>query len=154
MDYYNDNRRREDRNYIIGPYTQDRGPYPYVTNIEMETLQNMNFRTALWTGPYLQLTLMCIPIHGEIGLEIHPDTDQFIRIEQGSGIVMMGKHKEYMDFKQNIAEDDVIFIPAGMWHNLVNTGWCPLKLYTIYAPPHHPHGTVHRTKTEADMMEH
>jgi mannose-6-phosphate isomerase-like protein (cupin superfamily) len=153
LDYLNDN-RRGDMNYNIGPYTQDRGPFPYVTNIEVATLQNMNFRTALWTGPNLQLTLMCIPRNGEIGLEIHPDTDQFIRIEQGNGITMMGKQKEHIDFQQCISEDDVILVPAGTWHNIVNTGWCPLKLYTIYAPPEHPHGTVHRTKAEADMMEH
>jgi len=85
-------------------------------------------------------------------LEIHPDTDQFLRIEQGSGIVMMGKRKEQLDFQQCISADDVIFVPTGTWHNVVNKGRCPLKLYSIYAPPHHPHGTVHRTKADADRL--
>lgn len=127
----------------------DYGPNPFVVNIERATLQNNTFRTALWTGKYLQLTLMSINVGDDIGLEMHPDVDQFIRVEQGQGLVMMGDCKDRLDFKQRVAEDYVILIPAGKWHNLINTGNTPLKLYSIYAPPNHPHGTVHKTKEDA-----
>lgn len=128
----------------------DQGPSPYVVNIEQVTRQNKNFRTALWTGEYLQMTLMYIPVCEDIGLEIHPDTDQFISVEEGQGIVMIGQYKNQLNFKQRICKGDAVFIPAGMWHNIVNTGNCPLKLASIYAPPHHPHGTVHQTKEDAE----
>lgn len=117
-------------------------------------MQNQNFRTALWTGCHLQLTLMCIPAGGEIGLEVHPDTDQFIRLESGQGMAMMGACKDKLNFQKCIGADDAVFVPAGTWHNIINTGRCPLKLYSIYAPPHHPHGTVHRLKADADAAEH
>ncbi|MDD4593321.1 MAG: cupin domain-containing protein [Parabacteroides sp.] len=93
---------------------------------------------------------MCIPPCGEIGLEVHPQTDQFLRLEEGKGIVKMGSRKEHLDFQRQVCRDDAIFVPAGTWHNVINTGRTPLKLYSIYAPPHHPHGTIHRTKAEAD----
>lgn len=128
----------------------DFGPWPFVTNITCATQQNQYFRKALWTGCHLQLTLMCIPAGGEIGLEIHPDTDQFIRLEAGQGVVKMGKCKEKVGFQKYISDDDAVFIPAGWWHNIINTGRCPLKVYSIYAPPHHPHSTIHKTKAEAD----
>lgn len=128
----------------------DHGPEPFVVNIEQAACRNRNFRTALWTGHHLQLTLMCIPVGGEIGLEIHPDTDQFLRVEGGSGIVRMGFRKEQLQFQRRIGAGDAVFVPAGTWHNLINTGRCPLKLYSIYAPPKHPRGTVHRTKAIAD----
>ncbi len=131
------------------PVLRDYGPKPFTINIEEATLRNNTFRTALWTGEYLQLTLMSIEVGDDIGLEMHPDVDQFIRVEQGEGIVMMGDCKDYMNFKRRVREDYVIFIPAGKWHNLINTGHIPLKLYSIYAPPEHPHGTVHETKEDA-----
>ena len=135
-----------------GPCSRDTdfGPEPFVVNIEQATLRNRNFRTALWTGCYLQLTLMSIPAGSEIGLELHPDTDQFLRIESGSGVVRMGACKDRPDFQKYVGAGDAVFIPAGTWHNLINTGRCPLKLYSVYAPPHHPHGTVHKTKAIAD----
>ena len=128
----------------------DQGPAPFVTDIEKITRQNTNYRTALWTGPHLQLTLMCIPSGGEIGLEVHPDTDQFLRIESGSGMTMMGPAENRLSCRQPVSAGCAVFVPAGTWHNIVNTGSCPLKLYTIYAPPHHPHGTVQSTKACAD----
>lgn len=128
---------------------KDYGPDPYVVNIEQATKQNDNFRLALWTGQHLQLTLMSIKPGEDIGLEIHPNTDQFLRIEQGRGIVNMGKSKDMLSFQKTIKDNDAIFVPAGTWHNVVNTGNIPLKLYSIYAPPQHPHGTVQRTKAEA-----
>lgn len=133
--------------------TSDYGPNPSVVDIHRETIQNQNFRTALWTGSHLQLTLMSIPVGGEIGLESHPNLDQFLRIEEGMGRVMMGANRERLNYQNNVRDGYAIFIPAGTWHNLVNTGNKPIKLYSIYAPPEHPHGTVHRTKAESDAAE-
>lgn len=127
---------------------QDHGPYPFVTNIETATLKNNYYRTALWTGKYLQLTLMSIK--DEIGVEMHPDLDQFIRLEQGQGIMLMGESRDKLDFRRKVCDDYVIFIPAGTWHNLINTGREPIKLYSIYAPPEHPWGTVHKTREDAE----
>lgn len=137
------------------PYYQgvtDYGPEPLVVNIDSATRQNKYFRTALWTGNYLQLTLMSIK--DAIGLEMHHDTDQFLRIEEGYGFVMMGESKDNLNYRARVGKDDAIFVPAGTWHNVVNLGNKPLKLYSIYAPPHHPHGTVHRTRQEAEMAAH
>ncbi|MFR4351044.1 MAG: cupin domain-containing protein [Roseburia sp.] len=128
----------------------DFGPEPFVVNISCATEQNSFYRRGLWTGCNLQLTLMCIPPCGEIGLEVHPENDQFLRLEEGQGTVMMGYCQERLDFQRSICKDDAIFVPAGTWHNVINTGRTPLKLYAIYAPPHHPHGIVHRTKAESD----
>ncbi|GAB6085083.1 cupin domain-containing protein [Alkaliphilus crotonatoxidans] len=128
---------------------KDYGPKPFVVNIEEATKQNNTFRTALWTGEYLQLTLMSINVGDDIGLEIHPDHDQFIRIEQGQGLVKMGDRKDHLDFQATVYDNYAIFIPAGKWHNLINTGCTPLKLYSIYAPPEHPWGTIHETKEDA-----
>lgn len=131
----------------------DYGPKPAVLNIQQATKQNANFRTALWTGENLQLTVMCIPACCDVGLELHSDTDQFFRVEQGCGTVMMGKTRDASDFTANIGPGCAIFVPAGTWHNIVNTGKIPLKVYTIYAPPHHKRGTVHRTKADAERYE-
>lgn len=132
---------------------KDYGPEPFVINIEKATLQNNNFRIALWTGKHLQLTLMTIKAGEDIGLEIHPELDQFIRIEQGQGLVKMGDSKNKLDFQRKVHDDYAIIIPAGKWHNLINTGSTPLKLYSIYAPPEHPFGTVHETKADAKAEE-
>ncbi len=133
-------------------YTElrDYGPEPFVINIEEATKENTNFRTALWTGDHLQLTLMSINVGDDIGLEMHPDVDQFIRIEQGQGLVMMGDSKCNLNFQKRVYDDYAIIIPAGKWHNLINTGCVPLKLYSIYAPPEHPFGTIHETKEDAE----
>tara|TARA_B100000949_G_C14151039_1_gene394810 strand:- start:254 stop:673 length:420 start_codon:yes stop_codon:yes gene_type:complete len=131
---------------------QDNGPTPYVVNIEELTLQNENFRTAAWTGSNLQMTLMTIQPGEDIGLEVHEDHDQFLRIEQGTARVEMGPTETSLQTWD--AEDDfAIFVPAGVWHNVVNTGEEPLKLYSIYAPPEHAHGTIHETKAIADEAE-
>lgn len=94
---------------------------------------------------------MSIPPGGDIGKEIHPDTDQFLRIEEGQGIVQMGRTADRPEFTRHVREDDAILIPAGYYHNLTNIGPIPIKLYSIYAPPHHPSGTVH--PTQADALE-
>ncbi len=132
---------------------KDYGPAPLVINIEKATKQNRTFRTAVWTGRHLQLTLMSINVGQDIGLEIHPDTDQFLRIEQGQGVVKMGSRKDQLGFQRRVFEGDAIIVPAGTWHNLINTGNRPLKLYSIYAPPQHPKGTVHKTKADAIAAE-
>lgn len=133
-------------------YLKDYGPDKLVIDIENATMDNTNFRTALWTGTYMQLTLMSIEPGEDIGLEMHSDLDQFIRIEAGKGYVKMGETKGNLDFKATIYENCAIIIPAGIWHNLINTGSEPIKLYSIYAPPAHPFGTVH--KTHEDSPEH
>lgn len=128
----------------------DCGPEPFVTDIEKATVCNRNFRTALWTGPHLQVTLMCINPGEDIGLEVHPDTDQFLRIEQGQGVVLMGDSRDSLTYKKRVWKNSAVMVPAGTWHNIINLGGTPLKLYSIYAPPHHPHGTVHNTKRDAE----
>ena len=128
----------------------DHGPKPFVVNIEEATRKNNNFRRALWTGEHLQVTLMSIRPGEDIGLEVHPNTDQFLRIEQGSGLVKMGSDKDNLDFQRRVFPGFAILVPAGEWHNVMNTGNVPLKVYSIYAPPQHPFGTVQRTKAEAE----
>lgn len=132
---------------------RDHGPMPYVVNIHEAADQNCNFRLALWTGNHLQLTLMNINAKDDIGLEMHPNVDQFLRIEEGQGLVLMGNSRNNLRYRKKVYPDYVILVPAGTWHNIINTGCTPLKLYSIYAPPAHPHGTVHRTKEEAGMRE-
>lgn len=132
---------------------KDYGKEPIAFNITEITKRNGNFRTAFWTGDHFQLTLMCIEVGGEIGLEMHPDVDQFLRIEQGEGLVKMGNHRNRLDYQEHVHDDYAIIIPAGTWHNLINTGKVPIKLYSIYAPPQHPWGTIHETKAEAEADE-
>ncbi len=131
------------------PVMQDYGPAPIVLNIETLTVENENFRTALWTGTRLQTTLMSIPVGGDVGLECHPETDQFLRIEQGEARVLIGDSRDVFEVSTTAGPDHAIFVPAGKWHNIVNTGNIPLKLYSIYTPIEHPRGTVHRTQQEA-----
>lgn len=132
---------------------QDQGPHPFVANIEEATQQNDNYRTTLWTGQHFQITLMSIEPGHDIGLEVHNTTDQFLRIEEGNATVYLGDSKTSLKSWQ-ANNDDAIVVPAGTWHNVVNTGKTPLKIYSIYSPPEHPHGTIHKTKHEADAEEH
>lgn len=125
----------------------------WVENIEKLTVENETFRTVLHTGKYSQLTVMSIQPGDEIGNEVHDDHDQFIRIEQGSGKVTFGPDSDTIEEEQNIEDDFAIIIPAGTWHNVINTGEYALKLYSIYSPAEHPDGTVHQTKAEADAAE-
>jgi mannose-6-phosphate isomerase-like protein (cupin superfamily) len=130
------------------PAVTDFGNKPIVVDIRKATLYNDTFRTALWTGDHFQITVMSIAVGDDIGLEMHPDVDQFLRIEDGQGLVMMGEGKHNLHFKQPVYDDFAVVVPAGTWHNLINTGKKPLKLYSIYAPPNHPWGTVHQTKAD------
>ena len=126
MNYYNMEYNRMNPYYI-----KDYGAEPFVININEMTKQNNNFRTALWTGQHLQITLMSINVGESIGLEMHPNLDQFIRIEQGYGLVQMGDNKNNLNFVRKVYDDFAIVIPAGKWHNLTNIGNVPIKLYSI-----------------------
>lgn len=128
---------------------QKYGKSPFVVNIEDATLQNETYRTTIWTGEKLQVTVMSILPNDDIGLEVHHGIDQFIRIEQGKGLCQIGPSKENLNFEKEVTDDDAVFVPANMWHNIVNTGNEPLKLYTIYAGPDHIPGTVHQTHEDA-----
>lgn len=130
------------------PEIRDFGPEPMVFNIRHTTNMNQNFRTTLWTGTYMQLTLMSIPVRGEIGVEMHSDVDQFIRVESGRAKVLMGRCQNSICDEATVDGNSAIIIPAGTWHNIVNTGNRPLKLYSLYAPPNHPFGTVHKTRED------
>ena len=120
----------------------------YIENIEEQTLQNENFRKVLFTGKHSQLVVMCLQPGENIGLEVHPNTDQFFRIEQGEGKVIMGD--EEFDFQ----DDFGIVVTGGTKHDIQNTSESEtLKLYTIYSPPNHPDGTIHKNKAEAEEYE-
>jgi len=129
---------------------EDQGPNPWVVDVEELTVGNPNFRAAQWTGTYLQMTVMTIKPGGQIGLEQHNTTDQFIRVESGKARVLMGKTKDNLDWVKEVGDDFAIFIPAGWWHNVLNIGDTDLKVYSIYGPPNHPKGTLHKTYEEAE----
>lgn len=126
---------------------------PLVIDIDQAAKSNPYYRVELWTGKYMQLTVMSIPVCGDIGLEMHPELDQFIRIEYGCALVQMGSSSDSLNYSQRVNDNFAIIIPAGTWHNIINTGNRPLKLYSLYAPPKHPIGTVHETKQEAEEAE-
>ena len=126
---------------------------PFVVNIEQTTKCNRTFRTVLWTGEHLQLAVMCIGAGEDIGAEQHLEHDQFIRIEQGCGILCTGDAQCRMNDRIRVSEGCAIVIPAGLWHNLINTGSVPMKVYSLYGPPQHRPCTVHRTKADAQADE-
>jgi mannose-6-phosphate isomerase-like protein (cupin superfamily) len=125
----------------------------WVDDIEKVTLDNATFRTVVFTGEHLQLTVMRLGPGEEIGLEAHPHLDQFIRIESGQAQLRLGSGPDALHETHSVGDDWAAIIPAGTWHNVVNTGDAEVKLYSIYAPPEHPEGTVHQTKAEADAAE-
>ena len=125
---------------------RDYGREPMVVNMWRATEANPFYRRTLWTGKYMQVTLMTIPVGGDIGLEVHPDTDQFIRLESGHGLVQLGSSANHMNESYEVNGNFAVIVPAGTYHNITNIGRQPLRIYTIYAPPHHPFGTVHETK--------
>lgn len=140
----------ENRMNLTKENIKDYGPYPFVINIEEATKENENFRTTLWTGNHLQITLMSIGVGESIGLEIHHDVDQFIRIEEGTGLVKMGDMKDNLNFQRKVYDDFAFVIPSGKWHDVVNIGNKPIKLYSIYAPPQHKKGTINITKEDEE----
>lgn len=126
----------------------------WVGDIERATLENTTFRTVLFTGEHAQLTVMRLAPGEDIGREVHPHTDQFIRIEAGRARVEFGTSEDRVDESHDLQDDWALVIPAGVWHNVVNAGDGDLKLYSLYSPPEHPPHTVHRTKAEAEADEH
>ena len=133
---------------------RDHGPEPFVFNINRASIINKNFRTTLWTGKDMQLTVMSIPVNSDIGVEMHSTGDQFIRIVDGRAKVFTGNSRENLSLNSYADKNYAVIIPAGTWHNIVNAGNRPLKLYSLYAPPQHAFGTVHKTKEEAEHEEH
>lgn len=121
----------------------------YVGSIEKQTLENTYFRQVLYTGKHAQLVLMCLKPGEDIGDEVHPNVDQFFRIEKGQAKFVFGEQRE-----RQAQDGDAVIVPAGTFHNVINASRTePLKLYTLYSPPNHPDGTVHKTKIEADAAE-
>ena len=115
----------------------------FIADIEKETIDNDNFRKVLYTASYMQLVVMSIPVGEDIGEEVHGQ-DQFIRVEAGEGTATLD------GVEHALLGDMATIIPAGTTHNIVNAGSVPLKLYSIYAAPHHEDGTVHATKADAE----
>ncbi len=128
---------------------KDIGPSPQSFDIENATKANLNYRAVAWSGRYLQVTLMSIPVGGDIGLEAHPETDQFLRIDAGHGHVQMGPAKDDMSFDKNVSDGWCVLVPAGTWHNITNIGTTPMQAYAIYAPAHHQPGKVQATAAAA-----
>jgi mannose-6-phosphate isomerase-like protein (cupin superfamily) len=127
----------------------DVGPQPQAFDLEQATRDNTAYRTVAWSGRYLQVTLMSILAGCDIGLEVHPETDQFLRLDAGRGRVRMGPAKDRLSFEQDVSDGWCVLIPAGTWHNVTNTGDGPMRLYMIYAPAHHKPGKIHETASEA-----
>lgn len=131
----------------------DNGPNPNAFDIETATRENANYRTTAWTGKFLQVTLMSIPVGESIGLEVHSDTDQFLRLDAGQGRCVMGPSEQDLPFQQDVSDGWSIQVPAGTWHDVINTGEEPMRLYAIYAPVHHASGIVHETAEESERDE-
>jgi mannose-6-phosphate isomerase-like protein (cupin superfamily) len=126
----------------------------WVGDVERATLDNDTFRTVVFTGEHTQLTVMRLGPGEDIGREAHPHLDQFLRIEQGTARVELGRSEDEVDETHEVEDDWAIIVPAGVWHNVVNTGPGDVKLYSLYSPPEHPDGTVHRTREDAERAEH
>ncbi len=121
----------------------------YVGSIEKQTMNNTHFRHVLFTGAHTQLVVMCLQPGEEIGKEMHPNVDQFFRIEQGEARFVMNDQQDHV-----VRDGDAVVVPAGTWHNVVNASrTTPLRLYTLYSPPNHPDGAVHKTRRDADAAE-
>jgi mannose-6-phosphate isomerase-like protein (cupin superfamily) len=121
----------------------------YFESIEKQALKNKYFRQVLFTGKHAQLVVMCLKAEEEIGNEIHQDVDQFFRIEKGKVKFILNNGSE----KHVARNGDVVIVPAGTWHNVINVSKGKSKLYTIYSPPNHPDGTIHKTKKDAEKAE-
>lgn len=126
----------------------------WIGDIERATLDNSTFRTVVFTGEHTQLTVMRLAPGEDIGRESHPDRDQFLRIEQGQARVELGGAEDAIDETHDVEDDWAVIVPAGVWHNVVNTGSSDVKLYSLYSPPEHPPNTVHETKADAEAAEH
>lgn len=129
---------------------EDIGPKPQSFDMESAAKENTSYRSVAWSGRYLQVTLMSIPVGGDIGLEAHPQTDQFLRLDAGSGLVQMGTAKDQLSFEQKVSNGWCVLVPAGTWHNITNTGTTPMQVYAIYAPAHHAPNKVQATEAVAE----
>ena len=109
----------------------DIGPQPHSFDLECATKENSNYRSVAWSGRYLQVTLMSIPVGGDIGLEAHPQTDQFLRLDAGRGLVQMGAAKDKLTFEKEVSNGWCVLVSAGTWHNITNTGTTSMQVYTI-----------------------
>ncbi len=128
---------------------EDKSMMEYVGPIEKQTLENNYFRQVLFTGRHAQLVVMCLQPGEEIGNEVHANVDQFFRLEMGKARFVFNGKVEHL-----VGDGDAVAVPAGTFHNVINASQTePLKLYTVYSPPNHPPGTVHKTKAEADAAE-
>lgn len=125
----------------------------WIDDITRRTLDNSNFRTVAYTGEHMQLTLMQLDPGEEIGWERHGHLDQFLRVEHGRARVELGRTEHAVDETHEVEDDWAFIVPAGVWHNVINIGRDEVKLYSIYAPPEHSDGAVHRTKAEAEAAE-
>jgi mannose-6-phosphate isomerase-like protein (cupin superfamily) len=125
----------------------------WVGDISAETDENSTFRTVLHTERHTQLTVMCVPAGEDIGREVHRHHDQFLRIEEGRARVELGSLEDEIEETHHLGADWAVVVPAGVWHNVVNSGQGDLKLYSLYSPPVHLDGTVHYTKAEAESAE-
>ena len=128
----------------------DRGNSPSVLNLSALTEANRNFRAALWTGENLQITVMEIPVGKDIGLENHGDTEQILVVVSGLGEASMGKDREKPQKIERMGPGYAAVIPKDTWHNVKNVGRTPLKLYSVYSPPHHPYGTLEKESSDQE----
>lgn len=127
----------------------DIGPKPQSFDLEKATQANRNYRSVVWSGRYLQVTLMSIPVGSDIGLEMHPETDQFLRLDAGRGRIQIGTAKNQLTFDEEVSDGWCILVPAGSWHNVTNIGKEPMQVYAIYAPAHHKPGKIQRAAADA-----
>jgi mannose-6-phosphate isomerase-like protein (cupin superfamily) len=132
---------------------EDNGPRPAAFDLETATRENGHYRAVAWSGRYLQVTLMSIEPGRSVGLEMHPETDQFLRLDAGRGRVTMGPARDDLGFQQDVSDGWCALVPAGTWHDVVNTGDEPMRLYAVYAPVHHAAGKVHPTADDAERDE-
>lgn len=132
---------------------KDIGPDPQSFDLETATVENTHYRAVAWSGKYLQLTLMSIPVGEDIGLEAHPETDQFLRLDAGRGRVQMGPAEDQLTFEREVEDGWAVMVPAGTWHNITNIGDEPMRLYTVYAPVRHAAGKVQPTAADAERDE-
>ena len=124
----------------------EHGGEVFFANVSKLAAMNDNFRQSIWTGEYLQSTVMSLPCRRDIGVEVHTDTDQFITVAKGFALVTCGNSEYCLSQSYKLCAGESVFIPAGVWHNVTNIGRCALKLVSVYAPPHHPRCTVEENK--------
>ena len=129
-------------------HIKDKGNYPYIFSFGNMSRDCTAFREAFWTGEHMQLVRMNIPAGEDIGKEIHEDTDQLITVTDGKAEVLMGRGENRMSHLGELRNGDSVIIPAGHWHNIINRGSSPLKIISIYSPPHHPYGTMQKSNSK------